>query len=1241
MTQEEQILLKILNGIQSWNEIKPKFDYWVKKDKKLGGTLFEVFCKYFFLAEPTFKDEYKNVWLFNELPYALKTKLGFTNVEYGIDLILENEDGLIVGVQSKYRSIEESKIYWSKDKLANLVAYGNSCNRLIVFSNVQEIDNQTDKSINQKILLEQLDLIESSTFRDIESLLKGLTPTNFKKFNPLQHQEIAINKVHNYFKSNDRTQLILPCGAGKSLTSLWIKEKLNPVNTIVLVPSLALLRQMKNEWAKHKRIKYKYLCVCSEKDIDRDAQLTEFSLSEIGGNVTLDPAVIVNFLKNTNAKSKIIFSTYQSLKEVEKATNQIKNFKFDLAICDEAHKTSGNKQKVFGIIHEDFRIGVVKRLYMTATPRVASQQLKNLLGDKIKFLYDMSNERVFGKEAYRMSFGDAIPDILCDYKIIGIGVNDNEVKKFLDEKNYVSDNESIDDYAHNYALKIAMEKYKAFHALSFHHTVNGSKFFSERHENLFGDSVFSKFVSGNQSSGVRQSILKEFSKREIGIVANARCLTEGVDVPSIDLIYFCDPKNSKISIVQAAGRALRKDRTGKKKLGYIVVPIFHKLEEDIENAIDKSVFKNVIKVIRSLCDHDERLQTEINNIAFKKEKKNKNTKIEFSFSNEETEHIINLVGFKEKLKISLFNQIIEKTNDSWDLRFRELQEYYNEFSNSDVPARFKNKALGNWCVLQRIRYNSGKLSAIEIKKLENLKFNFNPRGNRVEYLITKTIEFKAKYGHVNVPFSSKDFPKLGVLVNKYRHVHNHGDKLPDGSITKKRVGTLSRIEIQKLNALGFVWEVRTKGWNDYFEELKEYYKKRGNLNGLPKENISLYNWLYKNRKEFDSLSKSKILKLKSLGVSSDIKKQHDTWDVNIAHLNEFKNKNGNVNVPSHLPEYKKLYQWVKYQIRAEKYGKLSIKKVNQLIKIGVIKKDENNQHKTENINKKKQSKWEEYYIELNNYKIKYGDTLVPRYNGNYKELGYWVYKQRLNFDKKLLDESKVRKLQKIDFDFEIKGRREIDAWTEHYNELKEFFKKNNHSHYVKNYGNATLYHWVIAQRAVRKKNELSIEKIRKLDEIKFVWKPEKGGNTSTDDDAWLSHLIKLREYKEKFGNTNISQVDENPDYKRLGKWLNEQRNYKKGKKQGKRTVYLSEEKEALLNDLDIIWDIKEHDWNQRLFELKTYYEKHKVWKVPVNDKSNGGLGYWIYRITKNGTTSERAKKLKAIGYDVTELLIET
>lgn len=1244
----------MINGVQTWDDIKPKFDEWVKKDKKLGGTLFEVFCKYFFLTEPAYKDEYKNVWLFDELPYGLKTKLGFSDVEYGIDLILQNEDDLIIGIQSKYRTLVERKIYWSKDKLANLVAYGNKCDRLIVFSNVQEIDNQTDKSINQKILLEQLDAIEETTFRDIESLLKGLKPDNFKKFKPLPHQDIAIDKVINHFNKNDRGQLILPCGAGKSLTSLWIKERLKPKNTIVLVPSLALLRQMKNEWAKHKRTKYKYICVCSEKDIDRDAQLTEFSLSEIGGNVSLNPKVISSFLENSNSKSRIVFSTYQSLPEVEKAINLIKDFKFDLAICDEAHKTAGNKQKVFGIIHENFRIDVDKRLYMTATPRVASQQLKNLLGDKIKFLYDMSNSRVYGKEAHRMSFADAIPNILCDYKIIGIGVSDIEVKKFLDQRNFVTNDETIDEYAHNYALKIAMEKYKAFHALSFHHTVNGSKAFSERHSSLFGESIFSKFVSGKHSSGVRQAILKEFSKREMGVVANARCLTEGVDVPTIDLIYFCDPKNSKVSIVQAAGRALRKDRTGKKTLGYIVVPIFHRQEEDVEKAIDKSVFKNVIQVIRSLCDHDERLQAEINDIAYKKGKKNRNSKIEFSFANAETERIIKLVGFKEKLKTSLFNQIIEKTNDSWDLRYRELQEYYEEYGNSDVPARYINKTLGTWCVRQRVDYKAGRLSPSEIKKLEKLDFNFKPRGNNVKYLIEKVIKFKEKYGHTNIPIKSKDFPKLGKLVNRYRGVYKNGTKNKKGEIVHKGLGKLKPKEIEILDNLGFIWQARRRDWSEYFSEAKKYLELHGHLNVTQPENGPLYRWLYKIRKNPQNLTKEQIKQIESLNISLDSivsKKKNFKWEDHYLALKQFKEKFDHIDVPRHMEEYRPLYNWIKFQLNAHKKGKLTSLKLQKLEKIGLIKSEQStligeqqvlkfdSTSDIQSIKDKKRRSWNDYYLELIEYKIEKGNTEVSRYDEKYGSLGYWVYKQKLDFDKQLLDKNKIAKLKAIDFDFEIKGRRKIDAWTQHFNELKVFYEKNNHSHYTKSHGNATLYHWVLAQRVEKRKGKLSNKRIEKLNNIQFVWEPENKGMLP-DDDNWLNQLIKLREYKDKFGHTNVSQVDENPEYKKLGKWLNEQRNYKKGRKLGNRIVYLSEEKEELLNGLGIIWDVKEHAWNQRLEELKKYHQKFNSWKVPINDKEYGGLGHWIYRIRKNGTTAERAKKLKYIGYDVTELLIK-
>ena len=213
-----------------------------------------------------------------------------------------------------------------------------------------------------------------------------------------------------------------------------------------------------------------------------------------------------------------------------------------------------------------------------------------------------------------MSFKDAIDEnILVDYKIVAIGVNDLQLSSYLKERRYVGDNISIDEVANNYALDFVMSKYFANHALTFHSRVKLAKEFATRHTKLF-DQTNSFSVDGTQPTSIRNQILNEFKNSEKAIISNARCLTEGVDVPTIDLVYFSDPKNSKVDIIQAVGRALRKKEG--KKLGYIVVPIYHSDNKEVENSISEGSYKNLLQVIRSLCDQDERLQDYTSNFLW-------------------------------------------------------------------------------------------------------------------------------------------------------------------------------------------------------------------------------------------------------------------------------------------------------------------------------------------------------------------------------------------------------------------------------------------------------------------------------------------------------------------------------------------------------------------------------------------------------------------------------------------------
>ena len=261
----------------------------------------------------------------------------------------------------------------------------------------------------------------------------------------------------------------------------------------------------------------------------------------MSGKVSTDFNEIWNFLKSY--PETIVYSTYQSLDVIQEAITG-KNFEFDLAICDEAHRTAGSKLGKFGLIHSDTNIPVKKRLYMTATPRVLSDKLKNNLNkEKIDYTHDMSNFDIFGPELYKMSFKEAIEqEIILDYKIFAIGVNDQEIYNAIRRRKYSSDTEKVDEIANNFALQKFMNIHNSNHAITFHSTIRKAKKFQIRHKNVdLETDVY--HVSGEISTNKRSLIIKEFEKSPKAVMTNARCLTEGINMPVIDVIYFCDPGN--------------------------------------------------------------------------------------------------------------------------------------------------------------------------------------------------------------------------------------------------------------------------------------------------------------------------------------------------------------------------------------------------------------------------------------------------------------------------------------------------------------------------------------------------------------------------------------------------------------------------------------------------------------------------------------------------------------------------
>ncbi|MFT7035757.1 MAG: hypothetical protein ACJA2S_004281, partial [Cyclobacteriaceae bacterium] len=260
-----------------------------------------------------------------------------------------------------------------------------------------------------------------------------------------------------------------------------------------------------------------------------------------------------------------------------------------------------------------------------------------------------------------------------------------------------------------------------------------------------------------------------------------------------------------------------------------------------------------------------------------------------------------------------------------------------------------------------------------------------------------------------------------------------------------------------------------------------------------------------------------------------------------------------------------------------------------------------------------------------------GHCNVPRSHEN-KTLANFVSRNRYLYKKEELESEKIEKLKLLQFEFTAP---KTNAWDKKFEELEAFFKQKGHSNYQKIDGNPSIYHWILGQRVYRRKRKLTEDRITKLDSIKFIWEPH-SKVSSPNTDKWFNRLLELKEFKEKFGHANVSQLDAN--YKLLGRWLNDQRVLKKGrKKQNGKKIFLDEDRESLLNEVGIIWDMKEHEWNSKLMLLKEFFLKHGHFKVRQSDKEFDGLYHFLHKIRKKGTIKSKLNKLSSIGYPVNEI----
>ena len=387
------------------------------------------------------------------------------------------------------------------------------------------------------------------------------------------------------FDRSDRGQMIMACGTGKTLTALFVKEKLAADRTLVLAPSLSLLSQLLSDWTANATAHFEHLPVCSDETVANDSIVV--SAHELGDRVTTDPETIADFLRGSGPR--VVFATYQSSPEIAKAFELDGVAPFDLVVADEAHRTVGRSTTAFGTVLDNKKIPAKRRLFMTATPRFVAG---SVIGDAEALDCDvasMDNEAKYGPVFHRLPFAEAIDrGLLTDYQVVVVGVDDVECREMADKARWVeSDGIGIKNarpLAAQIGVAKAMSRHDMRRAISFHSRIDGARRFARSLPEVISwmpddqrptGQVWANYVSGAMTASQRRVRIRELDTIDLdhrGLLSNARCLTEGVDVPTLDGVVFIDPKRSEVDIVQAVGRAIR--LAPDKTVGTIVIPVF-------------------------------------------------------------------------------------------------------------------------------------------------------------------------------------------------------------------------------------------------------------------------------------------------------------------------------------------------------------------------------------------------------------------------------------------------------------------------------------------------------------------------------------------------------------------------------------------------------------------------------------------------------------------------------------------
>ncbi|MDQ1013418.1 superfamily II DNA or RNA helicase [Streptomyces sp. V4I23] len=536
-----------------------------------------------------------------------------------------------------------------------------------------------------------------------------------------------------------RGQVHAACGTGKTIIAAASAKRLVPKGRIlVLVPTLDLLAQTVKAWheAGHKG---PAVAVCSLQD---DPELWNLKVRS-----TTNPVQLALW----HGQGPVtIYATYASLGVLAEAFEGVYGQQLapmDLAVVDEAHRTSGSMGKAWADIHDQTVIPAHRRLYLTATPRIWQERPNWEVAEGVRdplpreMAASMDDEKVFGPVLYKLSLASAVSrGLLARYQIIVLELQDPVVtpEKLMGEERRSEEVRGQRLGALQAALLHTMQQHNLQTCITFHHRTMEAQAYAEGLERVaaklhadqpekYPAKIWADWLCGEHVPERRRGVLGEFgSTAWRAVLSNCRVLGEGVDIRAVDSVALLDPKGAPHDIVQAIGRALRQ-KPGQGKLASLIVPVFLQPGEKPEDMFTSASYRPLVKVLEGLRAHDEEA-VELLAIPQEPQKDVAQPSVNIGPAPEEGEEesrlLLRFAVPRDPVMVAdwvSFN-VIDTEKQDWARGWAALKKFTEREQHARVPYGHKEGAypLGSWVAEQRRAYGAGQMSGLRARRLEKL-----------------------------------------------------------------------------------------------------------------------------------------------------------------------------------------------------------------------------------------------------------------------------------------------------------------------------------------------------------------------------------------------------------------------------------------------------------------------------------------------------------------------------------------